>query len=322
MVLLTSSFGPGANSQVVTGTKSKILIAFASYRDRPRHPKIYFYQHDGVSEGKIVGSIDTVNNRSDSHPSLSLDGRLCAFASEIENQTSRILLWNLAEKKLVDLPVLNSSPNAQIHPALSGDGKLLAFAAWNRPGGSQRWDIPLYDVTAKKFLDQPSLNTAAFDERMPSLCGTGRYLAYTSNARGGAGSTDVYLFDRAENKVIPLPEMNSPGMDITPSLSGDGRLIAFASDRAGGQGGRDIYLFDRVDKKFLPLPGLNSAGHEQTPALSADGRYIAFVSERIGGPGERDIYLYDRRTAKLLPAPGLNSSKEDIDPCIVVLKGQ
>src|SRR5262249_25898623 len=78
--------------------KHKLLIAFSSYRDRPRHPQIYFYEHDGIDKGKIIGSIPTVNNRSDYHPSLSLDGRYCAFASELENQTSRVFLWDLQEK--------------------------------------------------------------------------------------------------------------------------------------------------------------------------------------------------------------------------------
>ena len=35
----------------------KLLIALASFRERPRHPKIYFYEHDGLANGKIVGLI-------------------------------------------------------------------------------------------------------------------------------------------------------------------------------------------------------------------------------------------------------------------------
>jgi Tol biopolymer transport system component len=302
-------------------TQLKLLIAFASFRERPMHPKIYFYEHDGRSSGKIIGSIDAVNQRSDYHPSLSHDGRYCAFASELENQTGRIQLWDRKEKKILQLPGLNDSPNAQMSSALSGDSRLLAFAAWNRPGASQRWDVFLYDVTAKKFLDLPGVNTPAFDERMPALSGDGRYLAFTSNAKGGVGRTDIYLYDRAKSQVLPLPGLNSPNMDIEPSLSADGNLIAFVSDRPGGSGGRDIYLFDRQAGKLLPLPGLNSVAHEQSPALSPDGRFLAFVSERLGGEGERDIYLYDRQTQKLLPTPGLNAKQEDFDPCVIVLRG-
>jgi Tol biopolymer transport system component len=307
--------------------KTRLFIAFASFRERPLHPRVYFYEHDGVADGKITGSIDAVNQRSDYHPSLSHDGRWCAFASERENDVGRIQLWDVKERKLVtsavnDHPGLNDSPNGQLGPSLSGDGKLLAFAAWARPGTGSRWDVLFYDLSAKKLVDLPGVNTPNHDERMPALSGDGRFLAYTTNARGGAGLSDIYLLDRQEKKIDKLPEMNSPNMDIEPSLSADGRLIAFVSDRPGGAGGRDIYLFDRDARKLLPLPGLNSAAHEQSPSLSPDGRFIAFVSERIGGAGERDIYVYDRQRQTLLPTPGLNSKQEDFDPSIVVVSSQ
>lgn len=301
--------------------RGKILIAFSSYRERPKHPQIYFYEHDGVANGKVVGSVDTVNQRSDYHPSLSADGRYCVFASEKENETSRIFLWDAAEKKLVTLPKLNDSPNAQLHPTLSGDGRLLAFAAWDRPGSSQRWDVLGYDVPGQKFLALPAVNTTKFDERQPSLSGDGRWLAYVSNRPDGAGLSDLQLYDRTAGKLVEVPGLNAPGLDFTPSLSGDGNLIAFASDRPGCVGGRDVYLFDRKAGKLLPLPGLNSVAHEQTPCLSPDGRYLAFVSERVRGAGERDVYLYDRAAGKLLPTPGLNSKREDMDPCVVVVQG-
>jgi len=305
--------------------KTRLLIAFASFRERPLHPKIYFYEHDGVAEGKVLGSIDAVNQRSDYHPSLSHDGRVCAFASEKENDVGRIHVWDMKERKVLNvlndaLPGLNDSPNGQLGASLSGDGKVLAFAAWARPGTGARWDVLLYDRAAKKLVDLPGVNTPNFDERMPAVSGDGRFLAYTTNARGGAGLTDVYLFDRQEKKIDTLPEMNSPNMDVEPSLSADGRLVAFVSDRPGGAGGRDIYLFDRSTRKLLPLPGLNSTAHEQSPSLSADGGFIAFVSERIGGAGERDIYLYDRQRQTLLPTPELNSKQEDFDPCVIVVK--
>ncbi len=302
--------------------KPKLLLAFASYRERKLHPKIYFYEHDGVATGKILGSIYAVNQRSDYHPSLTPDGKLCAFASELENQTGRIQLWDVKEKKLVELPAINDSPNGQLCPSLSADGKLLAFTAWNRPGSSPRWDVLLYDVAGKKLADLPNLNGPATDERMPALSGDGRFLAFTTNAKGGVGLTDIFVYDRDAKQVLTAPELNSPDMDVEPALSADGRLIAFVSDRPGGSGGRDVYLFDRANRKLLPLPGLNSIAHEQTPSLSPDGRYIAFVSERIGGEGERDIYLYDRQTAKLLLTPGLNAKQEDFDPCVIVLRAQ
>lgn len=306
----------------------KLLIAFASVKERraPPYPKIYFYEHDGVANGKIVGSIDTIGtetnkSRADMHPSLSHDGRYCAFSAQIGvTDGARIEVWDRTEKKLLTLPDLNISTNVhQMTPSFSGDGNHIAFSAWNRPGGTPRWGVYLYDIPGKKFVDLPKLNAETIDQRMPVLSSDGKLLAYASNAKGGVGLTDICLYEVDGKKLITLPEMNSKSSEIQPSLSGDGRLIAFSSDREGGEGGRDIYLYDRVDRKFLPLPSLNSANHEQSPSLSADGRFIAFVSERLGGAGERDVYLYDRETKKLLPTPGLNSKEDDFDPCVIVL---
>lgn len=299
-----------------------LLVAFSSFRERKLHPKVYFYEHDGVSKGKIVGSIDAVNQRSDYRPWLSHDGRFCAFASELENQTSRISLWDRKEKKLVELPSINDSPNAQLSPALSGDGKLLAFSAWNRASASSRWSVLLYDVEKKKLLDLPKLNKQGVDSRMSAISGDGRYLAFVSNAKGGVGLNDVYLYDRKQSKPTDVTKLNSAHSDVEPSLSHDGKLIAFVSDRPGGKGGRDVYLYDRAAGKLLDLPGLNGAAHEQSPALSPGGRFVVFVSERLEGQGERDVFLYDRKTGKLLPTPGLSSKAEDFDPCVVVLTGK
>jgi Tol biopolymer transport system component len=309
----------------------KLLIAFASLRERraPPYPKVYFYEHDGVSKGKLVGSIDSITKgtnftRSDSHPSLSADGRFCAFAAQFGVvDGGRIEIWDRKEKKLLAAPALNVSNNVhQIGPSVTGDGKRVAFTAWARPGSGPRWGVFLYDLASKKCLDLPKLNSDISDQRMPATSADGQSLTYASNARGGVGLTDVYIYDVKEQKVVALPEMNSKRTDMQPALSGDGRLIAFSSDRPGGMGGRDIYLYDRRKRQFLPLPGLNSAAHEQSPSLSADGRYLVFVSERLGGEGERDVYLYDRLTQKLLPTPGLNSKEDDYDPCVIVLPGE
>jgi Tol biopolymer transport system component len=307
----------------------KLLLAFASVRDRraPPYPMVFFYEHDGVGSGKLLGSIDSITKgtnftRADSHPSLSGDGRYCAFAAQYGVvDGGRIEVWDRHEKKLLTLPEVNPSPNVhQIGAALSADGKRLAFTAWARPGGSSRWGVFLYDRPTSKCIDLPGLNGDAVDQRMPAISGDGRFLACASNARGGVGLTDVYLYDVKAKAVLALPDMNSKRTDMQPALGGDGRLVAFASDRPGGKGGRDIYLYDRAAKAFLPLPGLNSSSHEQSPSLSADGRYLAFVSERLDGAGEKDVYLYDRQTAKLLPTPGLNSKEDDYDPCVVALR--
>src|SRR6516162_9052332 len=283
--------------------KAKLLITFASYRDRPKYPHIFFYEHDGVAAGKITGTVTSPRSQAsaEAHSWLTQDAKFCAFTYELENKTSKIHFWDMAEKKLIDLPKINDSPNAVLSPSMTADGNLICFAALSRPMGA-------------------GLNTPKTEERMPKISADGRWIVFVSNRKEGAGLSDIYLYDRKEAKLVDLPGLNSPFTDVEPSVSGDGNLIAFASDRPGGKGSRDIYLYDRAARKLVNLPGLNSAGPEYTPCLSPDGAYIVFVSERIGGEGERDIFLYDRKAGKLLPTPGLNSKTEDFDPSIIVLK--
>lgn len=308
----------------------KLLIAFSSVRERraPPYPRVFFYEHDGVANGRLVGSVESVTRgdqktRSDMHPSLSRDGRYCAFSAQMGPTTgARIEIWDRTEKKLLPLTLNDGADVHRMTPSLTGDGKRVAYSAWAQPGGTPRWGAYLYDLAAKKLVDLPGLNGETTDQRQCALSADGRFLAHASHGRGGVGLTDVWMYDLEEKRAVALRGMNSKRTDMQPSLSGDGRLVAFTSDRPGGKGGRDVYLFDRVKKTFLPLHDLNSIAHDQSPSLSADGRYLAFVSERLGGAGERDVYLYDRATQKLLPTPGLNSRDDDYDPCVIVLPGR
>src|SRR5258708_22501562 len=68
----------------------KLLIAFASVRDRraPPYPKGYFYEHDGVASGQLLGSGDSIEKginatRSDMRPWLSGAGRYSAFSAPL-----------------------------------------------------------------------------------------------------------------------------------------------------------------------------------------------------------------------------------------------
>src|SRR5581483_8581869 len=211
----------GAPLSAQKAAPAKLLIAFASYKERPKHPNIFFYEHDGIGSGKIVGSVATPRAvaSADAQPSLSHDGRYCAFTYELENKTSRIYCWDLAEQKLIELGPINDSPNAQLSPSLSRDGNLIAFSAWNRPGGpGPGYHVYLFDKATKKLLDLPGLNSRTFDDRMTSLSGDGRFLAFASNRKGGAGLTDIYLYDRTEKKLVSLGAVNSKFSEVQPAL--------------------------------------------------------------------------------------------------------
>jgi Tol biopolymer transport system component len=306
-----------------------LLIAFASYRRRGDAADIYFYEHDGDSQGKLLDPLPTEQeprNRSDYRPSLPANGALCAFAVQYRDAApGELRLWDMREKKLLPLPDKNTS-GADAQPSLSADGRWLAFSGWRRAGGAGGYDLFLYDLKENKLVPLEGVNTT-YDEHMPAISGDGRWLTWVSNAPRGesqaASMSHLCLFDLKSKTTVPMPGLAAPGhRDTEPCLSADGRLLAFASSRPTKEdpdGAGDVLLYDRTAAAFVPLPGLNSAGHDSQPALSPGGRFLVFTSERLDGEGQRDIYLYDRRRGKLLEAPGLRHPGEEFEPTITCL---
>jgi Tol biopolymer transport system component len=296
----------------------RLFLAFSSFRDRPLHPRVYYYDWDGRGGGRLAGGIEPVNLRVETHPSLARAGRLCACASEFENNPSDLRVWDTESgKELGPFAGLNTEA-VELGAALSADGNWLAGATWRREGGPAGWNLLLYSLQERKVVDLPV--STDDDELQPSLSGDGRLIAFVSNrppAPGEPGGlSDIYLFDRVERRMRSLPGLNTRFRELDPALSADGKWLAFTSNRSGGQGNLDIYLYDLDSTRLVPLPGLNGPGLDQTPALSPDGRFLTFVSERSGGTGERDIYLFERASGRLAPTPNLNSSSEDFDPSI------
>ena len=90
---------------------------------------------------------------------------------------------------------------------------------------------------------------------------------FVSDRAGGRGGRDVYLYDLAIGKFLPLPGLNDVGQEQSPAISTDGRFLAFVSERLGTQGERDIFLYDRAVGKLLPLSDVNSPGDEMDPCV-------------------------------------------------------
>ena len=102
-----------------------LLIAFSSYRARDFLADIYFYRHDGISKGEIIGSIpiETPRLRSDYRPRLSHDGRYCAFSIQYrEVLPGEVGVWDRQEKRLLPLSI-HAATGAETMASLSGDGR-------------------------------------------------------------------------------------------------------------------------------------------------------------------------------------------------------
>lgn len=123
----------------------------------------------------ITGGLNS--NRPDEFPAYSSDGRYLAFASD-RNRSRDIFLYNLQERRLIDLPNLNRRDSSQDQPALSADGRFIAYLS-NERGKS---DILVYDRQSQRS----QLLTAGVrgSVRHPTITGDGRYVAYETSQLG------------------------------------------------------------------------------------------------------------------------------------------
>jgi len=119
-----------------------------------------------------------INSRMpDENPAYSSDGRYLAFASD-RNNNRDIFLYDLQEKRLVDLPNLNRRDSIQDQPALSNDGRLIAYVSTERG----KADILIYDrQTARAQLLTGNIRGSV---RHPTITGDGHSVAFETNQLG------------------------------------------------------------------------------------------------------------------------------------------
>lgn len=123
------------------------------------------------------------------------------------------------------------------------------------------------------------------------------YAAFDSRDRNGR--PDVYLLDRATNRVTLVSRTLSGGTgrgsSRCPTVSNDGQHIAFESDvsdliEGDVPGSSDVFVFDRRSATLRRIVMPASAGPSMCarPALSADGRLVVFDASVAGAtPDER-----------------------------------
>ena len=274
-------------------------IAFASTEDLvgqnpDRNSEIYFF--DGTLKQLTHTSPRSELTRltdGNFEPSLSGDGHVIAFSSNLAEITSDSLEILLIDTALNAVTQLTTSPSGTTssHPKLTVDGRRVYFIR-QKPGGTNA-DLMLINITER------STRTLANDLAELSLT-TGRALSSDGTkivyaASTGLNQAQVFLFDLRSDAIRQLTHLGTRTTDVplNPTISGDGRRLTFATRRRvvnPSDGGVELYLLDLPTGKIDQITTAPSgATAEVLSSLSHDGSTLVFnfprmLSEPVSDP--------------------------------------
>jgi len=245
----------------------------------------------------------SVDGFTDSHPSVSADGRELYFTSNRDGGSTDIYVstrftttdpWGPATKVL-DLDTTSSTEGG---PDLSDDGRTILFSR-ALVGGSTGNDIFMATRTSPSspwtnVAPIAELNTTG-SERSPHLSSDGKTVWWAKNV--GTSTTpdyDIWTATRGTvngvwSNLKEVARFTSTGQDDSPCATSDELTMYFDSDRASA-GESTIYVSTR------PLGGgAWSVPHDVPevagglrPDVTPDGRYM--VLAKLSADGTTDLY--------------------------------
>jgi Tol biopolymer transport system component len=320
------AFGSGAGN-LVSGDTNGAFDVFV--RDRAA----------GETERVSVGPGGAEANDFSDSPQLSGNGRVGAFFSAASNLVegdtngaADLFVRDRATGALERVNVSTGGAQAEalevdlmIEASLSADGRTVAFAE-DATNLVERDDNGSVDVFVRDLragtTERVSVSSAGAqaggDSFAPSLSGSGRFVAFGSNAPDLVPddtneSLDVFVHDR-ETGATERVSVSSAGAQasdnsFSPAISASGRFVAFitmAPDLVPGDtnGAGDVFVHDRrthrTERVSVSDAGEQADGLSFAVAISADGRHVSFGSAAANlVPGDHnglsDIFVRDRR---------------------------
>jgi hypothetical protein len=206
----------------------------------------------------------------------------------VTTRTSLSGAWS--DPQLVD--ALSGASELETTPEIVSDGTTI-FIASDASGTEGSTDIWV-STRASRNAEWPQ------PTRVPELSETAgdggsaptddlRTIVLTSDRTGGAGFSDIYLSERAQNtdawtEPVNLSTVNSGNNDYSPMLSPDKRTLWFNSTRSGSD---DLYVATRTSTTAMfgdpaPITELNSSvASESDMWVSPDQRHMFFVRSGV-----------------------------------------
>ncbi|NEP57405.1 MAG: TolB family protein [Symploca sp. SIO2G7] len=143
------------------------------------------------------------SSATEQQPRYSYDGRYLVFTSD-RQQGRGIFLYDIQQRRLIDLPGLNKSLIIQEQPDISADGRYIVYISeeLGKP------DVFVYD---RQTLKSEAITENILGQiRNPTISGNGRFIAFESNR---SGQWDIEIYDRGSNIELSLPNSSSAAVD-------------------------------------------------------------------------------------------------------------
>jgi hypothetical protein len=276
---------------VFTSFASNLVAGFS---DANQAEDVFFrFVQTGVTECVVPGNASAAKGTS--APSLSADGKYCAFQSSAALPTEAFVGADVNSFSDIYVRCLVSGTNTLVSlnfartaagnrpselPTISPDSQWVVFQSRatdlvSPPLVNDRWQFyahHLGNLTTRQIsagLDVPSL----FTNTTPAL------FSHDSNSVVFPWNrTNLYLHSIEANQTSQICSNCAEA-----SVSADGRWIAFQSTLATGAN-KDIFVRDmQTGSNILASANLAGAGggngDSSTPLISADGRFVVFMSK-------------------------------------------
>ena len=264
-------------------------IVFVTFRHVERNNslhqnwELYLVQPDGTGLTRL-----TDNDRVDTSPSWSPDGRQITFRSRVDGSADIFVMDANGEnwRNLINDP--EDSIFDDFYPEWNPQRDLIAIytdrfyspavgCAWHRlaimpvSGGADK-----IEVLEDPLTEQETLGWSP----------DGRHLAFSSRCDlGKEGSVELFEWDIDTGEVIQLTDSES--INGSPAYSHDGRYLAYQSVKPGESA--DLFVLDLETGEVANITN-NPEFKDSHPTWSPDDSQMAFVSNRDGND---EIYVVD-----------------------------
>ena len=202
--VLASSCRRLSASAIIRGIQLNVILILAAIATLPATlagcREYNFLTPPPQSFGATLNSL-----AADQEPRYSYDGRYLVFTSDRLAQRS-IFLYDVQQRRLVDLPGLNQLNILQDQPDISADGRYIVYISeqFGKP------DVFVYD---RQSLRSERITKDILGEvREPTISGNGRFIAFESNR---SGQWDIVIHDRGPQVQLSLPGGSSETSNST-----------------------------------------------------------------------------------------------------------